>query len=149
MNDHLNLEVTTMTVSVLQERRRTKVALEDKMVDHIIETLKRLGGSAPTGTILKRAKQSWRRISGKLPPSSDSLVYRTLQQFSSDAKRFKHGRDVFRRVREQGRCGWALRLSLPESRLGTRPASARAAVKGTVKRSVRRSAKNRASRNGR
>jgi hypothetical protein len=138
-----------MAVSVLLERRRGKVTLEDRMLDHIIETLKRLGGSAPAGQIRKLAKQSWRSISGRLPPSCDSLIYNTVQHFSSDAKRFKHGRNTFRMFKEHGQRWWALRKSFPESRLGNHRAGARAAAKATIKRSPRRSAKTRISRNGR
>jgi hypothetical protein len=112
-----------MTCADMHERRHSR----DGMIDYVIEALRTLGGIAALPQIYKQIKKDCRKGDKNLPPEWESVIRRTLQAFSSDAKQFLYGRDVFRMAKERGRGWWALRLSLPDSRVGRRQPRVRTA----------------------
>src|SRR5438045_8519764 len=89
--------------------------LKEGTVDYGIEALKKLGGMAPLWQIYKTVKLDSHKSGRTLPRNYESVIRQTLQAFSSDAKQFQNGRDIFRMAKEEGRGWWALRRVWPES----------------------------------
>jgi hypothetical protein len=87
------------------EKRRSNVLWRDD----VIAALDRLGGEADLPEIYRVVTDIRRSAGRTLPPSTDAVIRRELENNSSDSESFTAQRDLFRSVNGIGGGRWALR----------------------------------------
>jgi Negative regulator of replication initiationR len=87
------------------ERGRSKV----KWIDDIVEAMTALGGQASYGELYKKVREI-RAASGRsLPPSTDAIIRREVENHSSASEAYTHKSDLFYPPRGVGAGIWALK----------------------------------------
>lgn len=77
--------------------------------DDVRQGLEELGGTAPLADIYARVRSIRRSAGRSLPPSTDDIVRRELENNSSDSHAFMGQRDWFMIAEGKGAGIWALR----------------------------------------
>ncbi|WP_298191652.1 hypothetical protein [Novosphingobium sp.] len=78
--------------------------------EDIVHALENLGGSAELSDIYKEVRKIRREGNRTLPPSTEAVIRRELENNSSDSESFTGTRNLFRSVNGIGQGHWALRI---------------------------------------
>jgi hypothetical protein len=80
-----------------------------KWRDDIMQGLTELGGTAALGDIYMKVRAIRRRAGRSLPPSTEAVIRRELENNSSDSDSFTHDRDWFSMPNGKGAGIWSIR----------------------------------------
>lgn len=102
----------------LQDRKRSDVAdipsngdaSDGTWRDDVKTALERLGGRASLAEIYREARQIRQKAGRSIPASIESIIRRTLEDYSSDSSNYRAGRpDLFGMPEGRGKGAWGLR----------------------------------------
>jgi hypothetical protein len=80
-----------------------------KWRDDVMQALTELGGTAPLGDIYMRVRSIRRAAGRSLPPSTEAVIRRELENNSSDSDSFTRERDWFAMPHGKGAGIWSIR----------------------------------------
>ena len=105
--------VETKTIQVKSHERTITIPRIGKItwIDDVALALDHIGGKGQLAEIYKSVRAIRSRGGRSLPPSTEAVIRKTLEENSSDSDAYKGGMDLFALPEGKGRGMWALRYA--------------------------------------
>ena len=105
--------VETKTIQVRSHERTITIPRTGKItwIDDVALALHQIGGRGHLADIYASVRKLRSRGGRTLPPSTDAVIRKTLEENSSDSDAYRGGLDLFSLPEEKGRGIWALRYA--------------------------------------